>query len=131
MQRCEFITLLGSVAARGAERSSSRSWWIGFLNSASPDGYAPEMSAFPSGFNRRFSGSRIWRWRHGEDLEEDAPRYEPVVVDKKAEDEAEPEHEDAEQKRVDDGAIGIVVLEARYHHGSEIPAADQAVRMTP
>jgi hypothetical protein len=28
-----------------------------------------------------FSGSRIGRWRHGEDLEKDAPRYEPVVVD--------------------------------------------------
>src|SRR5262249_25207517 len=70
-----------------------------------------------------FSGSRIGRWRHGEDLEEDAPRYEPVVVDEKAEDEADPEHEDAEQKRVDDGAIGIVVLEARYHHGPQNPGS--------
>src|SRR5262249_11338594 len=70
-----------------------------------------------------FSWSRIGPWRHGEDLEEDAPRYEPVVVDKKAEDEADTKHEDAEQKRVDDGAIGIVVLEARYHHGSQNPGS--------
>src|SRR5690349_18943932 len=68
-----------------------------------------------------FSGSYIGRWRRGEDLEEDAPRYEPVVVDEKAEDEADPEHEDTEQKRVDDGAIGIVVLETRYHHGPQDP----------
>src|SRR4029434_10984108 len=68
-----------------------------------------------------FSASHRGRWRHGEDLEEDAPRYEPVIVDEKTEDEADPEHEDAEQKRVHDGAIGIVILEARYHHGSQDP----------
>src|SRR6516165_8086406 len=66
-----------------------------------------------------FSGSR--RWGRGEELEEDAPRYEPVVVDEKAEDEAYPEHDDAEQKRIDDGAIGIVVFDARYHHGPQDP----------
>src|SRR5215472_15195725 len=67
------------------------------------------------------SGSHIGGRCLGEDLEEDAPRYEPVVVDEKAEDEADPEHEDTEQKRVDNGAIGIVILEARYHHGSQDP----------
>src|SRR5262249_2436086 len=59
--------------------------------------------------------------RHGEELEEDPARYEPVVVDEKTEDEADPKHQDAEQKRVDDGAIGIIVLEARYHHGPQDP----------
>src|SRR5438045_9099365 len=67
----------------------------------------------------RFSGSHIGRGRPGEDLEEDAPRYESVVVDEKAEDEADAEYQYAQQKRVDDGAIGIVVLQARYHHGSQ------------
>src|SRR5215469_1002775 len=69
-----------------------------------------------------FSGSHIGGRCLGEKLEEDAPRYEPVVVDEKAEDEADPEHEDTEQKRVDNGAIGIVILEARYHHGSHASA---------
>jgi len=37
-------------------------------------------------------------------LEEDAPRYESVVVDEKAEDEANAEYQYAEQKRVDEMA---------------------------
>ena len=55
---------------------------------------APSLAASLEGFSR----SRIGRWCHGEDLKEDAPRYEPVVVDEKAEDETDPEHEDSEQK---------------------------------
>jgi hypothetical protein len=39
------------------------------------------------------SAADLW---YGEDLAEDAPRYESVVVDEKAEDEADPEHENAE-----------------------------------
>ena len=42
---------------------------------------------------------RLAAFHHGEDLEEDAPRYEPVVIDEKAEDEADPEHDDIEQSR--------------------------------
>ena len=40
-----------------------------------------------------FSGSHIGGRSLGQDLEQDAPRYEPVVVDEKAEDEAERERE--------------------------------------
>ena len=43
-----------------------------------------------------FPGSQVRRWRHGEELQENAPRYESVIVDEKAEDKADPEHEDAE-----------------------------------
>src|SRR6516165_7919930 len=82
-------------------------------------GHAPNTQPALAAYFGGFSGSR--RWGRGEELEEDAPRYEPVVVDEKAEDEAYPEHDDAEQKRIDDGAIGIFVFDARYHHGSQDP----------
>src|SRR6516164_2658765 len=87
--------------------------------------HATGLAAYFGGF----SGSR--RWGRGEELEEDAPRCKPVVVSEKAEDEAYPEHDDAEQKRIDDGAIGYLSLMLATIMGPKIPAADHAVRMTP
>jgi hypothetical protein len=44
---------------------------------------------------------RLAAFHHSEDLEENAPRYEPVVIDEKAEDEADPST--MTLSRVDDG----------------------------
>src|SRR4051812_36058705 len=74
-------------------------------------------NALAGGFLTPLSAAR--RRRHGEDLEKDSPRYEPVVIGEKAEDEAYSQHEDAEQERVDDGAIGKIVLEVRDDERSE------------
>ena len=42
---------------------------------------------------------RLAAFHHGENLEEDAPRYERALIDEKAKDEADPEHDDIEQSR--------------------------------
>src|SRR5207249_1971358 len=37
----------------------------------------------------------------------------------------DPEHDDAEQERVDDRAIGVIVLDTRYHQRSQDPGGRQ------
>jgi hypothetical protein len=57
---------------------------------------------------------RLAAFHHGEDLEEDAPRYEPVVIDKKAEDEADPST--MILRRVDDGRRCATPKSSRGKH---------------
>ena len=73
MRRREFITLVGSAAATWsfAARAQQPRTVIGFLNGASPEGYAPMLTTFRNGLKERGfvenQNVRIeYRWAEGQ-----------------------------------------------------------------